>query len=251
MFEDSLLESGRRFKTRRPLTTSLSFGVQGLLVGVVALIPLFIPQALPQQHLTTFLVTPPPPPPPGSRVAAVRVSKTVSQKKVSEIEDGRLRTPTAIPNKIAVVQEEVPPPLVAGVIGGVPGGIPGGTPGGVLGGVLGNPLPPIVPKVVTPPPPQKLRLSSGVAEGNLIRRVDPPYPPLARQARIEGVVKLHATISKDGSIESLRVVSGHKMLLTQEVLQAVRQWRYKPTLLNGEPCEAETDIRVVFVLSGG
>ena len=249
MFEDSLLESGKRFKTRRSLTTSLSFGVQGLLVGVVVVIPLFIPQALPQQHLTTFLVTPPPPPPPGSRIA-VKFPRTVSQKKVSEIEDGRLRTPTAIPNKIAMVQEEAPPPLVAGVMGGVPGGVPGGTPGGVLGGVLGNPLPPIVPKVVTPPP-QKLRLSSGVAEGNLIRRVDPPYPPLARQARIEGVVKLHATISKDGSIDSLRVVSGHKMLLTQEVLQAVRQWRFKPALLNGEPWEAEAEISIVFKISGG
>ncbi len=250
MFEDSLLESGKRFKTRRPLTTSLSFGVQGLLVGVVVLIPLFIPQALPQQHLTTFLVAPPPPPPPGSLSQRPRSRKTVSQKKVSEIEDGRLRTPTAIPNKIAVVQEEAPPPLVAGVIGGVPGGVPGGTPGGVLGGVLGNPLPPLVPKVVVPPPPQKLRISSGVAEANLIHRVLPQYPPLARQARIEGVVKLQAVISKDGSIENLRVVSGHNML-AQAALEAVRQWRYKPTLLSGEPCEAETEISVVFKISGG
>ena len=249
MFEDSLLESGKRFKTRRPLTTGLSFAVQGLCTGVLVLIPLFIPQALPQQHITTLLVAPPPPPPAGSRVAAVKVSKPV-QKKVSEIEDGRLRTPTAIPQKIAVVQDE-PPPLMAGVLGGIPGGVPGGTPGGVLGGVLGNPMPPIVPKAAAlPAPPQKLRISSGVAEANLIHRILPQYPPLARQARIEGVVKLQAIISKDGSIENLRVVSGHKML-AQAALEAVRQWRYKPTLLNGEPYEAETEISVVFTLSGG
>ena len=249
MFEDSLLESGKRFKTRRSLTTSLSFGVQGLLVGVVVVIPLFIPQALPQQHLTTFLVTPPPPPPPGLRIA-VKFPRTVSQKKVSEIEDGRLRTPTAIPNKIAMVQEEAPPPLVAGVMGGVPGGVPGGTPGGVLGGVLGNPLPPIVPKLVAPPPPQKLRISSGALEANAIHQVKPPYPPLAQQARIEGVVKLLVTVGKDGSIENVRVVSGHKML-AQAALEAVRQWRFKPALLNGEPWEAEAEISIVFKISGG
>jgi protein TonB len=248
MFEDSLLESGKRFKTRRPLTTTLSFAVQSVILGVLITIPLFAPEVLPQPHLTTFLTAPPPPPPAASHPSAARVQK-VAQKKVSEPVDTRLRTPTAIPKEIATVKDELPPPSTS-VVGGVLGGIPGGTPGGVLGGVLGNPvsLPPAPPKMA--PPPQKLRISSGVAEANLIHRVLPQYPALARQARIEGMVKLQAVISKGGTIENLRVISGHK-ILAQAALDAVKQWRYKPTLLNGEPYEVETEISVVFTLSGG
>ena len=130
------------------------------------------------------------------------------------------------------------------------GGVPGGTIGGVLGGVLGgivNAAPAAVPKVATP---QKMRVSSGVAQGNLIHDVRPPYPPLARQARIQGTVVLQAVIGKDGSIQNLRVVSGHPML-AQAALEAVKQWRYKPYFLNGEPVDVDTTINVNFTLSGG
>lgn len=88
------------------------------------------------------------------------------------------------------------------------------------------------------------------AEGNLIFRVQPTYPPLARQARIQGAVELRAIISKTGTIENLTVVSGHPMLV-RSAIEAVRQWRYRPYLLNGEPIEVETDVTVNFLLSGG
>jgi len=89
-----------------------------------------------------------------------------------------------------------------------------------------------------------------VSQGLLMRKVQPTYPPLARQARIQGQVVLQATISKQGAIENLQLVSGHPML-TQAAIEAVKQWKYKPYFLNGEPVEVETQITVIFSLSGG
>ena len=98
--------------------------------------------------------------------------------------------------------------------------------------------------------PQRIRVSQGVTEGNLLRKVQPTYPPLAKTARIQGSVILNALISKAGNIENLRVMSGHPMLV-QSALDAVKQWKYKPYILNGEPVEVETTITVNFNLSGG
>lgn len=93
-----------------------------------------------------------------------------------------------------------------------------------------------------------MRLSH-IDEGNLIRKVQPIYPALARSARIQGVVALQATISKEGTIKNLRVLSGHPML-TAAAIDAVRQWRYRPYVLNGAPVEVETQITVNFSLAG-
>jgi protein TonB len=96
---------------------------------------------------------------------------------------------------------------------------------------------------------KKLRVSGGVQASKLISQPKPIYPPIAKQARIQGTVVLAASISKNGTIENLKVVSGHPML-TQAALDAVRNWRYQPTYLNGEPVEVETTINVNFNLSG-
>jgi protein TonB len=175
----------------------------------------------------------------------VRVVKQVQ----TDIINGELRTPTKIPKKIEMIkEEEAPPPVMAstGVVGGVPGGVPGGSMGGVIGSVLGG-LQVAVPKIATP---QRVRVSSGVSSGLLIRKVSPNYPPLARQARIQGTVVLQAQISKDGSIQNLQLVSGHPML-APAAIEAVKQWKYKPYLLNGEPVEVETQVQVNFTLAGG
>jgi protein TonB len=247
MFEDSLLESGGRLTTKRGMTTTISFVLQIALVGVLVLIPLLYTEALPKQQLMTFLVAPPPPPPPPPPPAAVpqRVVKVVQ----TDIINGELRTPTKIPKKVEMIkEEEAPPPVMAsaGVVGGVPGGVPGGQMGGVIGGIISS-TPVAVPKVATP---QRVRVSQGVSQGLLIHRVQPMYPPLARQARIQGTVVLQAEISKDGTIENLRLISGHPML-APSAIEAVRQWRYKPYFLNGEPVAVETQITVNFTLAGG
>lgn len=86
-------------------------------------------------------------------------------------------------------------------------------------------------------------------EGDLIRKVQPTYPPLARSARIQGTVVLQAVISKEGAIENLKVVTGHPML-APAAIEAVRQWRYRPYVLNNDPVEVETQITVKFSLAG-
>jgi len=246
MFEDSLIESGGRLKTKRGLTTFLSFGFQIALVGVLVLIPLLFTEALPKTQLMTFLVAPPPPPPPPPPPAATPIQ--VVKQIQTDIINGQLRTPTKIPEKVQMIkEEEAPPPVstMAGVVGGVPGAA-GGQMGGVIGGII-NSTPIAVPKVATP---QRVRVSQGVTQGLLLRKIQPAYPPLARQARIQGSVLLQAEISKDGSIQNLRLISGHPML-APAAIEAVKQWKYKPYILNGEPVEVETQITVNFTLAGG
>jgi len=242
MFEDSLVESSGRIKTKRGATTVISFILEFLFLGILVLLPLIFTEALPTKQLMTLITAPPPPPPPPPPPAATPVKVVKIQ---SELDNGQLRTPTAIPKKIQMIKEDEAPPAAAGVVGGVPGGVPGGTMGGVLGSVMSS-MPTAVPKVATP---QRVRVSQGVSQGLLIHKVLPQYPPLARQARIQGVVVLEALIGKDGGIQNLHVVSGHPML-TNAALDAVKQWRYKPYYLNGEPVEVETTINVNFTLAG-
>ncbi len=247
MFEDSLIESGGRLRTKRGATTAISFVLQAFLVGVLVLLPLIFTEALPKQQLMTFLVAPPPPPPPPPPPAAapVRVVKQIQ----SDLVNGQLRTHTKIPQKVQMIKEEdTPPPdtSMAGVVGGVPGGVPGGQMGGVIGGIIST-TPVAVPHVATP---QRVRVSLGVSQGLLVKKVQPNYPPLARQARIQGTVLLQAEISKDGTIENLRLINGHPML-APAAIEAVKQWRYRPYMLNGEPVAVETQVQVNFTLSGG
>jgi TonB family protein len=97
--------------------------------------------------------------------------------------------------------------------------------------------------------PQRVRVSEGVAQGLLLNKVDPVYPPLAKQARIQGTVILQVVISKSGDIENVQLFSGHP-LLAPAAIDAVKQWKYKPYLLNGEPIEVETRVKVNFTLAG-
>jgi protein TonB len=245
MFEDSLIESGGRLKTKRGRTSFVAFIIEAIIVGVMILIPLIFTEALPKGTTMFLLVAPPPPPPPPPPAAAVvKIVKVIQ----TDIVNGQLRTPTKIPQKVQMIKEdEAPPPAMAsaGVVGGVPGGVPGGSMGGVIGSVLSS-TPMAVPKIATP---QRVRVSSGVVQGLLVRQVKPNYPPLARQARIQGVVILQAQISKEGNIENLTLISGHPML-APAAIEAVKQWKYRPYLLNGEPCEVDTQVQVNFSLAG-
>jgi periplasmic protein TonB len=241
MFEDSLIESGGKLKTARGRTTTFSFILEAVIVGVMVLIPLMFTEGLPKAQLMMALVAPPPPPPPPPPPAAVKIVKQVQ----TDIVNGQLRTPTKIPKKVEIIKEEEAPPPMTGVVGGVPGGVPGGQMNGVIGGIISN-APMAVPKVAV----QRVRVSQGVTQGMVLHKVQPTYPPLARTARVQGSVLLAAVIGKDGTIQNLHVISGHP-LLTQAALEAVRQWRYRPYILNGEPVEVDTQVTVNFTLSGG
>jgi protein TonB len=248
MFSDSLLEFGTQNK-RKALATTTSFIFNCLVIVVMLAVPLMFTEELPKAQLLTFLMAPPPPPPPPPPPAAeVRV---VRQVQTDLLNTGELRTPTKIPQKIQMIKEEdAPPPMASngGVVGGVPGGIPGGQLGGVIGSVISSTASlSAVPKFV-PATPQRIRISGGVTRGLLIHRVEPTYPPLARAARIQGDVVLSAVIDTNGQIQNLQLVSGHPMLVPA-ALTAVKAWRYKPYLLNGQPVEVETTITVIFTLS--
>ncbi len=246
MFEQSMVESGRKIRTKKPATIFISFMLQVLVVAVFIVIPLIYTDVLPATAMMSFLTAPPPPPPaPPPPAAAPRVV----HKIVSEFTDQGLKAPKEIPKKIEIIKEEAAPPPApsGGVIGGVPGGVPGGTAGGVIGGIIGG-----IPSAAPPPPkpatPQRIRLGGNVAAASCIRCTSPQFPPLARAARIQGAVVLHAIIGKDGTIQNLTVVSGSPML-APAALQAVQQWRYRPTQLNGEPVEVDTQITVNFTLN--
>lgn len=242
MFEDSLIESGGKLRTKRGKTTLFSFFLEAIVVVILILIPLMFTEALPKGQLMTFLVAPPPPPPPPPPPAAV--VKVV--KVETDIVNNQLRTPTRIPTKVQMIKEEEAPPPSTGIVGGIPGGMPGGAAGGVIGGIIGSPV--AVPKVAAP---TRVRVSSGVTAGMKVHDLQPQYPQMAKIARVQGPVVLAAVIGKDGAIQNLRVVSTASPLLNQAALDAVKQWRYRPYILNGEPVEVDTTITVNFTLSGG
>jgi protein TonB len=241
MFEDMVVSSSNPTKTNKPWTVVLSMLAQVLFLGVLILIPLIYTEALPKTMMATLLVAPPPPPPPPPPVAAQVVHV---KPQVHLMDAGKLVAPKVIPKDIKIIKEEAPQ-MDAGMAGGVPGGVAGGSMGGVIGGVIGG-------MGGAPPPPKptasRIRQGGSVQAALLINKVQPVYPPLARQTRIAGTVRLHALISKTGSVESLEVISGHP-LLVRAAMDAVQQWRYKPTLLNGEPVEVDTTIDVIFSLN--
>jgi len=252
MFEQTFVQGDNA--TRKASSVFVSFLIQCCLITVGVLIPLIYTESLPRTQLTSFLVAPPPPPPPPPPPAAVQPVKVVKVVP-RQFDAGRLMAPKQIPKEIAMIKEdEMPAAASAGVVGGVPGGVPGGTAGGVIGGIIGSvptaapPPPPPVKEAPKPVTPKQIRVGGNVQSAKLINQPKPAYPPLARQARIQGVVRFNAVIGKDGTIQNLALVSGHP-LLVPSATDAVRQWRYQPTLLNGEPVEVVTQIDVNFTLS--
>ena len=241
MFEEMVVSSPNPKKTNKRWTVILSMVVQMGLLTILILIPLIYTEALPRTSLTAMLIAPPPPPPPPPPPAAQIVHV---RPQVHLIQNNQLMAPKVIPKDVKIIKEEAEQPDV-GVQGGVPGGVPGGQMGGVIGGVIGG-----VGAAPPPPKPNVTRITRGgnVQAAMLVNRVTPQYPPLARQTRISGTVRLHALIAKDGTVQQLEVLSGHP-LLVQAALDAVRQWRYRPTLLNGEPVEVDTTIDVIFSLN--
>lgn len=244
MFADSLLDSAWTDRSRRGYTTLISFAVQTLGVGVLLSLPLLYTQALPQLQLMASIVAPAPPPP-----AAPASAHAVRQSTSNLSTTGQVIEPRFVPREIPQINDTTAPAPVD--ISGLQ--VPGGTGdprarNGIIDSI-GNGL----RNIATPPPPSpsqpQIRVSQ-VMEGNLIYRVQPAYPALARQARIQGTVLLRAIISREGRVENLQVLSGHPMLV-QAAIDAVRQWRYRPCYLNGEPIEVETEVTVNFTLAGG
>lgn len=233
MFEDSTFESTGRIHTRSRGWMIATFLLNATILATLILIPLIHPEALPRQVLAVLLTTPPvpetPPPPPKNLPAFHGTPQYV---------DHTLFAPPSIP--ISIRRDAVPEQAPGNFITLDQGS---GFPDGTNGAFNNHRAAPVVHSDV----PSTVRLSSKLVEGMLIYKLTPKYPPIAVEAHIEGTVILTATIGKSGTIENLRVASGHPML-QQAALEAVQNWRYRPYLLNGQPVEVETTINVVFTL---
>ncbi|MGA9978749.1 MAG: TonB family protein [Candidatus Sulfotelmatobacter sp.] len=241
MFTGSLLQASADQRLRRSWTTLSSFGLQTLAMGLLLLLPLVRPGGIPLLHR---LATPvslgqsvPDAPPMRARAGSATPSP-------SNLLNNRVMEPTRIPTGVTPIAEDEPPqPFGALGTGAAPGARSGG-PNGIpsLGGGEATPV------LAKPPaPPHPIRVSH-MSPGSLLYQPQPVYPPLARAARVEGPVVLAALISKDGTIENLRVLAGHPMLVRSAV-EAVSKWRYRPYILNSEPVEVETQITVNFLLA--
>jgi protein TonB len=235
MFQESLLESSGGIKTRQRWTTLFSLSLEALLIGLLVLIPLLQNQALPR---VLWTVIPPVAPPPRG---VERPGHGGGGGRPAGAERPALMPPSSIPLHTDLTADGSGPSTDR-----VGPGLPEGVPWGVdhSTGPRFAP-PPVVPR---PPQPKAAPRVSLVTEGNVVYRVLPSYPPLARQIGAQGPVVLHAIISREGLVESLQVVSSPHPLLNQAALDAVSQWRFRPYLLNGVPVEVEAQITVNFIL---
>ena len=248
MFND-LVESVTAGKaTNKRWGFALSLVCQSACLLTLILIPLIFTQALPKAMLGTFLVAP------AARAPARFVpspSELPARDASRIIHAGIINEPTRFPERAAVITEPPVPPEASDKFG-----VPGGVGSDLLDFIADDakrqsPAPPAGPQPTAPEQvqPQRIALRGVIEEAKLISRLQPIYPTLAIQTHIQGVVVLHAIVDKDGHVGELRVISGHPVL-AQAAMQAVNQWRYRPTLLNSQPVEVETTITVSFVLGG-
>lgn len=246
MFRESLIETSSVMRARRRWATLASFFVETAAIGVLVLFPLIYTEALPRLHFTDT-VPPPPgrPAPPGPKERITRLEPVPN-----DLRENPLEAPHVIPTgvdmrpdrKRATTDADDQPPCVICVDGGVP--LDDRSQGNRTISTLLQP-PPVHPDIKQPRASVIRR--SVMDPGMLIVKVDPKYPPMARQTRTQGPVVLTALIGRDGHIENLHAVSGHPLLIPA-ALEAVRQWRYRPTMLNGQPVEVETQVTVIFRL---
>ena len=238
MFNDTLNSSWDE-RSRRGLTTLTSLGLQALAVGVLLVLPLLRPAGLP---LLRQLSTPVSMGRPLADAPAIRAHAGTNTATLSPTSVIILRPSLRFPIGMPATRDDGPPVAPSGPY------IPGlkGSPNGVFDSP-GSDTRPIMP--VAPVPVARPLSISHMSEGDLVHKILPTYPPLARAARLQGQVVMQAVISKQGAIENLRVLSGHPMLVPAAI-EAVRQWRYRPYILNSEPVEVETQITVNFSLTG-
>jgi len=241
-FTSLVLTESESLARGRSVTALGSLLFHGILLAAVLLVPLLsaeIPPAA-DRALRAFFVTPvdaappppPPPPPPPSAAASTRVK---APAVVRAPQPGRFTAPIAIPDRL-----EPEPSLDLGVEGGVPGGVEGGVPGGVVGGIVGG-----LPREAPAPPAPVVRIGGKLVAPRRVHGVAPIYPEVALQGGIGGTVVVDAHVDVNGRVKSVRLVSGNP-LFEPAALDAVRQWRYQPLLLNGVPCEFMLVVTITF-----
>lgn len=239
LFEDLIESDVVAHKTKKSLTLPVSIAIHAVVLLTIVVVPLLTSEPLPEPNaaVNVFFVEPaappPPPPPPPAPPRQVNVPRPVSTPPPT---DGKFTAPVEVPDEIAPEEG-----IDLGVDGGIPGGVEGGVPGGVVGGVVGG-LPD------APAPVQAVRVGGQIKEPKKLKNVPPVYPDIARQARVQGVVILECTISPQGKVTEVKVLRGIP-LLDQAAIDAVKQWVYTPTLLNGVPVPVIMTVTVNFRLN--
>jgi protein TonB len=253
MFEQAVLAAP---PSHRLFGTFAGVTCQAILVGSLILAPMLFPQMLPDVHSMVSIVAPGPPPPPPAPGPMVRPRPMTAATRTFCSTCAPATVPKGPPR--IIIDDPIDFTPGPGVPGGVPGGMEGGVPGGLVRSLFSD-MPAIVPappvaQVVTPKPvpivpavPQQVQ--GGVVKmANPIHRVEPAYPPMARQVRVSGTVEIEAVIAVDGHLREVHVKSGHP-LLVKAAMDAVKQWVYEPTTLNGVPVEVVGVILVTFRLN--
>jgi protein TonB len=236
LFQSLVLTEPEKHAGRTGATLTISIIIHSALVIAIAILPLLFYDSLPSQEaLKAFFVAPleiappPPPPPPPPANAVVRAAPRV------QVQPQGFVAPVEVPDEIT---PEEGLDLGLGAAGGVDGGVPGGVVGGVVGGL----------PIEAPPPPAKVvRIGGQIAQPKLIRQVKPVYPDLAVQSRVSALVILEAEVDTRGQVKSVKVLRGHP-LFDEAAIDAVKQWRYQPLLLNGEPTGFILTVTVNFNL---
>jgi protein TonB len=231
MFDQIIVPCGRPSRTDKRWTVMLSAIGQSVLLSLLVLEPLVYTEALPNGMLKTILVAPPPPTAPTAP------------------------TPVRTANRAVVIPlgGSSPRPVISASVSRDPGESVEYVDVGPSGNTGNTPLTDLFHNL--PPPPQaaqqtqRIRVGGGVEAASIINRVMPQYPAIAKTAHVSGTIVLHAIIAKDGTVQELTYISGSPLLI-KAAIDAVREWRYRPTMLNGEPVEVETTIVVVFNLGG-
>jgi protein TonB len=240
MFDQTFVTGSQ--DSKKPLTLLVSTLIQLVVLCVLFLVPVIYTATLPSGGLKSLLIAPPPP------LIAVKPSapKAQANRMIRVLNSRVFAAPVAIPKQVTPIDTVGAPPDIAAI--GTTGPADDALGSDRLGSQMSIPIaPPPIERPKAKPAVGPVRIGSGVAEANLISKVIPPYPPLAKATRVQGAVEFTATISKNGNIENLRLVRGHP-LLVNAAREAVMQWKYRPTLLNGQAVEVLTDIVVNFTL---
>jgi periplasmic protein TonB len=261
---DQLLSSSPSSSTERGrhrrLTLPISIAFHAVVLAAVVIVPLLTWDELPEPAngaVKAFFVehAPPPPPPPPPPPAAPRAATTAPRVEAPKIDTPKpeFTAPIDVPKEIRPESGSGPATVgevtggdPEGVEGGVEGGVKGGVVGGVKGGVEGGV--PEAPPSTEPEAPKPVRVGGQIRAPRKLRNVEPAYPEVAKQARVAGMVILEAVIGPDGKVDNVKVLRGIP-LLNDAALNAVKQWVYSPTLLNGTPVPVIMTVTVNFTMS--
>ena len=238
LFEDLVESDVVTHKGRKGYTLPVSVTVHLIVLVAIVIVPLLTSEELPEPTtaVKAFFVEPaaPPPPPPPPPPPAPRNPDRPKPVNTPPPTTSTFTAPTDVKEEI---EDEG---IDLGVEGGVAGGVEGGVAGGVMGGVVGG-----LPEA--PPPSEPVRVGGNIKEPKKLKHVPPVYPAIARSARQTGIVILECVISPQGKVQDVRVLRGTP-LLDQAAIEAVRQWVYTPTLLNGVPVPVIMTVTVNFTL---